>query len=387
MVENILKNRLKIEKQMMKKTALSDVQLADYFEVPLPSIKKDLKISRLEPADRSNYAVDIESLKKRRMEAIKSAIRTGADEKTVLESYGLWRMPADVKKVAKNVEIPADFPKDRAALMRKAYTLAERGISFSAAKLYLGLTVVECDFLRNQGIFELSNKGGDIEKEAVSLVNGGENPRDVSQLTGFPESELKYVARGYSVDYKRDQDKKYRKNDRSNPDKDALKEDVYQRYLSGERQQTIANSLGVDRVTIGNWIRAKKVEHIGERELTGEGVFYRRRNNADTERLLLLNSPKETTHKKISRHNAGEAEAAARRAFSMGIMHHFGYGAQKDTVNKMSVADHTRLVEEQHFNREMYVNDRKGMKDAVMFGRYEEYLDDKGALLKSEIEK
>ena len=376
-VGKTIENRCRIEKDLLKKFNIGVSGLADYFEVPLTSITKDLKAMGVDAdtykRNHSGYRT-VERLKKARASEIKSRLAENEEPNVILEDMGLWRMPADVDKVPKNLNIPGEFGESRKKLMRKAFSMCEKGVTSSAVFEYLGLSRVEQEYFKAQGIPD-AKKDDFVKESSVSYVRDGNSPEDVSRLTGFSKCVLDYAEKGFDPEVKL----KYYGNKKDASEKDAKMEDAYRRHLNGEREVTIAESMGVTRVTIMNWIRKKKVEHMDERVATGEGMFYRRRNTAGTEK----HGNHSDDVSPVSVADAYRAEADAKRAFGVGVMAHFGYGTQAGTTKTMSLTEHQRLVERQHLNKKVYKKSPEKVKDAVMFGGYKEILKEE-KLLKEE---
>lgn len=238
-VRNILLQREKIEKKLINKYNPSYFQLADYFEVPVKCIKKDLGkngngIKNVEPKKWS-------SLKRARNRKLLTLLDKGEDEKKVLISFGLWRMPTDLKE--KSI-LPDNIPYENEVF--------ETGAPIDTDE--------------------------DAVKLGVSLVLYGADVEDVSRLTGLSKSCLARITGNKSLEdsikqyNSRSQYYRKKKNKTKQEEMQKRRLEVYKQYLQGVRQKDIAKELEVSRVTVVNdWRAIKHEKNIERQRNTGKG--------------------------------------------------------------------------------------------------------------------
>lgn len=285
-VKKILSTRQNIEINLILIRNLTEIELADFFEVPVTCIKKDLNFiageysetdysSQLAQKDeiiskamRGSSLHSVDSLKAFRLKAIKRKINNNRKEKnaeeydledienTILTDYGLWRMPVNIDEISKDIIIPDGLSSKRIEVIKNAYALVNRGIPLSYLINYLGLSKSEMEILRSNGVMNLTFRGTDVEAAVIKLVQNGADPEEVAQLTGYPKSDLKWVKEGKDINHKH----KYYENRTKNGspksnEKEKIKLDAYDKHLKGEQIKSIADDFNVSRVTVRNWIR------------------------------------------------------------------------------------------------------------------------------------
>ncbi len=277
-VKNIIKNRQRIEITLLERYNITDIELADFFEVPLSCIKKDMleitvRYTGKTLSNPRHLRFNTKEAKRIRGGEISRRLKesTEMEEKTTAEEevyweFGLWRKPVDINKTSSHLVFPDGLAPNRIGVMRKAFALASRGISTSDLIRYLKLSKTETEILRSQGIMELTFRGTDVEDKAIQLVLNGANPEEVSQLIGYPKSDLKRII---SEKSKKRLHQYYIKlkaiYKEKSAEKERIKEDVYKRWMSGKNtQEELANEYGVTRVTIINWVREIRMKIQGQ---------------------------------------------------------------------------------------------------------------------------
>lgn len=285
-VKKILSARQNLEIKLILMLKLTVIELADYFEVPVTCIKKDLnfiageysetdyssqlaqKDEIISKAKREHSLYSVDNLKASRLRAIKRKINDKRKEKnaeeydlediknTVLADYGLWRMPVNIDEISKDIIIPDGLSSKRIEVIKNAYALVNRGIPLSYLINYLGLSKSEMEILRSNGVMNLTFRGTDVEAAVIKLVQNGADPKEVAQLTGYPKSDLKWVKEGKDINHKH----KYYENRTKNGspksnEKEKIKSEAYKEHLTGKQITEIAKKYHVSRVTVRNWIR------------------------------------------------------------------------------------------------------------------------------------
>lgn len=279
----ILKNREKIARKLVDKYHFTKEDLANFFYTNPSVMGKFLKEKGIEVSNNQTIEnkQEVERLKIARDKKIR---RTNENElASMLEKQGLWQLP-EIKPI--EIEALDDFP--NAISAKEAMEFLQFGFTMTNIKSYFSLNDVQLTIIKQE--FKESNipNGVDVRtsKEAFEttkdMVQNGHELKDAAKITGLsitPSDQGFFIPKSqktktytYEDFIKRKQkenekQKKYEaeKNGYLSEDKEALKEEVFKRWMNAERtQQELALEYGVDRVTIKNWIRAMKIKHRDE---------------------------------------------------------------------------------------------------------------------------
>lgn len=300
--EKILKKRREIETEMLKHFAVTVEDLAEYFNCPPKTIRKDME--SVEPAEFKKKPVNITVLREKRDRELFSRIENGEKQEDVLYEYGLWRLPKDFRSpgIAKELSEAAEaMPCDPE---KKARCLALFEIGFTAADIYPRVGGLDATSRR---IFEqqLKEKGFtnrnylhydkdflETVSEAAKAIdeNAMKNGmtvrselvefRKLWELTGaYKQDVLNAVGKKGNDDYKTDKDKdRIIERKKRNEDKQKLKEEVYHRWSSGQAtQKELAEEYGVTIASIRNYISEVKARNLSS--MMKELPTVRRRNS------------------------------------------------------------------------------------------------------------
>lgn len=279
----ILKNREKIARKLVDKYHFTKEDLANFFYTNPSVMNKFLKEKGIEVSNNQTIEnkQEVEKLKIARDKKIR---RVNENElASMLEKQGLWQLP-EIKPI--EIEALNDFP--NAISAKEAMEFLQFGFTMTNIKSYFSLNDVQLTIIKQE--FKESNipNGVDVRtsKEAFEttkdMVQNGHELKDAAKITGLsitPSDQGFFIPKSqktrtytYEDFIKRKQkenekQKKYEaeKNGYLSEDKEALKEEVFKRWMNAERtQQELALEYGVDRVTIKNWVRAMKIKHRDE---------------------------------------------------------------------------------------------------------------------------
>lgn len=285
----ILKNREKIARKLADKYHFTKEDLASFFYTNPSVMGKFLKENGIEASNHQTIEnkQEVERLKIARDKKIRRAEES--EMVSMLEKQGLWQLP-EIKPI--KIEALDDFP--NAISAKEAIEFLQFGFTMTNVKSYFSLNNVQLTIIKQE--FEKSNikngVGVRTSKEAFEtvkdMVRNGYEFNDAVKTTGLSasENEKGYFmpkiskTQGYTYEdfiavkqAKNEKQKKYElnknnsssKNKYSTEEKEALKEEVFKKWMNAERtQQELALEYGVDRVTIINWVRTMKNKHRDE---------------------------------------------------------------------------------------------------------------------------
>ena len=418
----VLEQRRKIEKRLFRTTEMNVMSIADYFEIPERAVKSDLKSLGISDFDskknKTNYRT-IEALKKQRDRSVSRELENGASEKEVLEATGLTSIPASIGvQNFKDLEVPEDIPEDRRKIIRSAFILSQKGLTVSGLCAYFGLSDVEELILKQQGAMEFKKEG--LREDALTYLNSGNDPYVISEAIGYPVSNMikPEINKDGSRRVNKTRDIQRAQTAQRKAEKNQIMEDVYNRWISGEcTQQELADEYDVNRMTIINWCRKKKLEHMAERIETGEAEFVRRRNIRsdqkeirDTQKAKVIEAFEKNpsaSYSEISRltgvhggkvktflvgedlvrtkyeqKNTSAIDAIKRVAVSgkrsedTGFLGQFSYGVNRNTTKMMSHSEHAQMINDHH-HLESERRRNKAVSEMTKNGTIEKYLLDK----------
>ncbi len=403
----VVKNRQSIEKKMIEKNAsITLTDLAEFFYVPIKAIQKDMADigAWLEEKD---SPIDIEKMRALRDKRIDNALSSGKDEKKVLESFGLYRMPPEFEtsKIHKDMKKLGVSEETMARVERSLYNMVI-GIKLSHTSNNMHLSRLEKELIKSYSS-EIKDTTEEIRDMAIDMVKSGQDAKSVSQMAGqFNQQTLENAAKhpsivkGMSGGYKYERDEERSQHKQA---KEQRKEECYQRWVSKEcTQQELALEYGVTRITVMNWIRTKKMEHLSEREdpLTRQrNVKRSKKAEMDFKRQLILDTyvaePDLTLQELADVTKTGydlcrqtlvdaglyatryeengiedikRGVKEAKRAYDRNIYAHFGYGPNKNQSLTRERHDYYNMLEGQHEMKEEIRRDPL-LENAIKLGR------------------
>lgn len=284
----ILKNREKIAKQMIEKYHFTKLDLASFFYTNPSVMGKFLKERGIEPSKEQTLKnkQEVDKLKKSRDRRIKKTSK----EKfaSALERSGLWQLP-EIKQI--EIESLDDFP--NATNAKQATEFLQFGFTYTDVKRYFELNKIQLKMIEQAFDAEKIKTGVELRTSRESfetikdMVENGHDFQDALKATGSsislnekrfvsPESRKNYTYEEF-LSYRKETQKKQleyeiQKAQKKNPkerksseEKEALKEEVFRRWMNSEKTQLeLEEEYGVTRVTIMNWCREMKIKHRKE---------------------------------------------------------------------------------------------------------------------------
>ena len=375
----VVKNRRAIEKKMVEANpGITTVDLAEFFYCPIKAVKNDVDELGLKLNDSKSW-VDIEKLRDHRDKLINRGIKSGKSEQSVLESYGLFRMPPEINLSSEHRRMEElGLREETVAKVERSIYNHMIGISLIHSKKNMGLSKLEVEMFKSLSSDnkEAMNQVWDFGDK---LIEEGQQKETVETMLGRKLGLLRKYHEEYDKNYRNASDNVSKRNALKN----ALKEECYNRWVSGEcTQQELALEYNVTRITVMNWCREKKLEHIEDRQ---DPLI--RQRNMKKEQTLYYNQKKEevvklreekpemsaeaiakelkvsssfckntlrqegllaTKYEKEGKETIVRGVKEAKRAYDHNIYAHFGYGPNKGEFKNRDVNSYVRMKDDQH---------------------------------------
>lgn len=284
----ILKNRRnKIYKYASEYNLTIEI-LADFFQVPLKAIESDIEAIKATDGN-ANFALQKEGLNifciYFQKEKVRCDVLNEVKSRTV--EYGPtqrdWAREGFWMEVRQFGAGCKDMFKDvsnlhQRSLLQHSYSMLKIGYTMDDVTKICSLTKVDIAILLNE--MKNVHKVNLFENWAVEQYKNKKQRVEIKDIVDAVCASKTKLLRGDNYYY----NKKKRQNDLppsvyvpevSKAERNRRKEDAYEKWVSGETQQEIADYYEVDRVTIGNWIREIKAKNG---ELFSEGY---RRNTSE----------------------------------------------------------------------------------------------------------
>lgn len=281
----IVANRRKLEKKLSKKYALTEAQLAEFFQVPIRVIERDLRMAKISLSDTGEF-FPLDKIKKVYYKNACKKEKEGLSREEALAECGFWNESNSFESKDRSF---SGFEKCQILRMQKAVSLSSYGYSASDIKNILsGFGKVETELVKS----ELSKNGiifgkeGDFaENFAKTRYEKGDPASDIKEAVGYAEVKLvktnynqykeKYYEYLETYNKKHGIDKSPLSSKEKALEKEKKKQDCFQKWQNeGYTQQELADMYGVTRITIMNWMREMKTAHMDEME----APVLRRRN-------------------------------------------------------------------------------------------------------------
>lgn len=335
----ILQNREKLARKLVEKYGFTEADLAGFFYTNPSVMGKFLKERGITPGDVQTVEnkQEADSLRIARDKKIRRS-ESSSSFALALEKNGLWNLP-EVKEVP--IEALSDFP--NAISAKDAMEFLQFGFTFTDAKSYFGLSDLQVKIIKREFDKESIPTGVDLRSSRDSfdavkdMVHHGYDYRDAVKATGSsassnerrffaPESRKDYSYEEY-IAYKtavkkrvldsiREKSGASPDNSYSSPQKEALKEEAFRRWMGAEKTQLeLAEEYGVTRMTIKNWCKEMKVKHRDEisqptvrrRNLSGKTLKERGLSSYDNPGMMRLFGQGVSAHGKPSAARGAES--------------------------------------------------------------------------------
>lgn len=302
--EKILNKRREIEAEILKHFDITTEDLAEYFNCPPKTIRKDLETITAVPLKRK--PVNITILREKRDEELLTRIKSGENQEEVLSEYGLWRMPKDFHTPAIGSQLSKTTEAMPCSPEKKARCLALFEIGFTAADIYPqidGLDAVSRAIfeqgLKKEGLagknyLHYDKEFQDTLSDTVKYVFRQAKEKGISRTSFMKTKEFDTIhelmgatrqetGRAAREDHR---EKSLLKKEEQNAarlaqmraEKQKLREEIYRRWSSGEAtQKELAEEYGLTRHTVMNYIETVKSQNLNV--LAKELPTVRRRNS------------------------------------------------------------------------------------------------------------
>ena len=273
----IAKNRRDLIQVFSEKYTVTEAELAEFFQVPIKVIRLDLNESNI-ILKKENEPFPLEKEKRLYSMKVSNLQRKGMSKEEALAECGFW---ADYHTFIKSEKekVFQGFYKEQILRMQKAVALSEYGYTISDIKeIVPEITKVEMAFLKKDAeekgiIFGKTNQDHFISF-AKERYEQGDGVHDIKRAVGVSATLLEKGENYHKITQK-NREKYIQNNPHKIANKEVIKEECYQKWMSGEyTQQELADQYEVTRITVMNWIREKKIDHIEEIE----DPILRRRN-------------------------------------------------------------------------------------------------------------
>ncbi len=217
----IVKNRRAIEKKMVEANpGVTAVDLAEFFYCPIKAVKNDVDELGLKLNDSKSW-VDIEKLRNHRDKLINRGIKSGKSEQSVLENYGLFRMPPEINLSSEHRRMEElGLHEETVAKVERSIYNHMIGISYCYSKKNLGLSKLELEMFKSLSSDnkEAMDKVWDFGDK---LIEEGQPKETVEKMLGRKLNSKRQYFEEYSKNYRNASEKVSEKASKKN----ALKEE------------------------------------------------------------------------------------------------------------------------------------------------------------------
>lgn len=286
----VKKRRAKIKKYASQYN-LTPAILAEFFQVPIKVIERDLVEGEITLSEDGLKKFDINSKKTKILNSVNKAYKNGRIEQSVLAEKGFWTKPIrfdyEHRDMFLNIETrkKTETSEEKRTRMRKSYAMMLLGFTVADVRIICKTERAEMEMIKNM----IQRVTPDISFQKWALDQYGNKKRgnvdakDIAATVGVSAQKL-LKGDKYYYDVLKKQGKKpsgLEETKRSNAKHDELKVEAYLKWKSGDMtQEELAKEYGVkDRVTIGNWIREMKAKEVDDIYSLGW-----RRNTSDARR-------------------------------------------------------------------------------------------------------
>lgn len=269
------KRKAKIKKYASKYN-LNSAILAEFFQVPIKVIEKDLVEGDISLIKVGLEDFDINSKKTKILNSVNKACQNGRAEQSVLAEKGFWTKPIrfdyEQRDMFFNIETrkKTETSEEKRTRMRKSYAMMLLGFTVADVRIICKTERAEIEMIKNM----IQRVTPDISFQKWALEQYGNKKRgnvdakDIAATVGVSAEKLRKGEK-YYYDALKKQGKRpssLKEPKCSNAERDELKSEVYLIWKSGDMtQEELAKEYGVkDRVTIGNWIREMKAKETDD---------------------------------------------------------------------------------------------------------------------------
>ncbi len=252
--QEIVKNRMKIEKVLASKYDVNVIVFAELFQVPVRVIEKEVEGISFTGTKPYNINKDKHAL----YNLAAKQEEKGLSREEALASVGLWTEPEYFGEKNRNYK---GFTKDESARIGKGVQMAKYGYTQTEIVNSQGLNRVEMEFVKKES---KGNMGKAVDFAKGDQIHFAEERKElgdrISDITRVNGASKKMLEKGVKYLEKMDKYRKEAKNTEQKPEAhEELKQKTYERWRDHEcTQQELAEELGVTRTTIVNWCREGK---------------------------------------------------------------------------------------------------------------------------------
>ena len=274
--KTIVKNRREEINKYAPKYNLTPAILAEFFQVPIKVIEKDLVEGDITLSKDGLEEFDITARKAKILSSVNKACQNGRAEQSVLAEKGFWTKPIYFEREHRdkflNIETRKknETSEEKRTRMRESYAMMLLGFTVADVRIICKTERAEIEMIKNM----IQRVTPDISSQKWALEQYGNKNRgnvdakDIAATVGVSAEKLRKGEK-YYYDVLKKQGKKpsgLKEPKRSNAKRDELKSEVYLKWKSGDMtQEELAKEYGVkDRVTIGNWIREMKARETDD---------------------------------------------------------------------------------------------------------------------------
>lgn len=255
----IVENRRKTEKRFAENYAVTEAQLAEFFQVPIKVIKKDIVASNIK-LDNSLKEFPMNRMMRITYNRATNLESKGLSREEALAECGFWR-EASFYCVACGDFEPNVEDKDRQEKLRKAYPMVKVGYTIADVKLICELQLKDVEYLKKvTKELEIDNIFQEWAEEQFEVNK--KNIEAIKDAVGASVTKIKKGKDYYAEKKAQNQLPKSVYQPKTPDDVRAKrKEECYQEWINGKKTQAeLARKYGVYRETIGNWIREMKAK-------------------------------------------------------------------------------------------------------------------------------
>lgn len=281
--KTIVKNRREEINKYAPKYNLTPAILAEFFQVPIKVIERDLVEGEITLSEDGLKKFDINSKKTKILNSVNKACKNGRIEQSVLAEKGFWTKPIrfdyEHRDMFLNIETrkKTETSEEKRTRMRKSYAMMLLGFTVADVRIICRTERAEIEMIKNM----IQRVTPDISFQKWALdqygnrKSGNVDAKDIAVTVGVSAEKLRKGDK-YYYDALKKQGKKpatLKEPKCSKEKRNELKEKIYhiwksenitQKELAEEYLKESKGTLKSKRVTIGNWIREMKAQETDD---------------------------------------------------------------------------------------------------------------------------